>query len=305
MVNSNNKVLVFGAGGMLGQGLVKFLREKGADVIEAAWPECNANQLLVDITDEKLVRDTIAEVLPAVTYNCAGYTDVDGAETQEDLAMAVNSKGPEILAKACLEWKSVLVHVSTDYVFDGRLKNPREPDDKPSPINAYGRSKLSGEKAIKSVGGRWLIVRTSWLFGEGGKNFVDTILTRAKQRDGLKVVNDQMGCPTYVCDFARCLVELAGEDCEGIYHFCNPPVCSWFDLARKAIEIAGLDCKVEPCSTEQFPRPAERPQYSVLDCTETFKKLGWSARPWLEALRDYINSKKISSCCNKGGIEDA
>ncbi len=206
---------------------------------------------------------------------------------------AINGIGVGNLAKACLENNAHLIHVSTDYVFDGESDRPYRPDDATNPQGAYGRSKLAGEEAIRKIDGKWLIVRTSWLFGKGGKNFVDTILKLAQQRDMLKVVNDQTGCPTCTMDLAACLIGLAQMDCQGIFHFCNGPVCTWYEFAKKIVEIAELPCRVEPCSSSEYPRPAKRPAYSVLDCSETFEQLGWQPCSWQERLYEYIKPEKI------------
>jgi dTDP-4-dehydrorhamnose reductase len=283
------KVLVIGADGMLGSDLVALLRSRQRQVVGSTWPEHLDQYFHLDITDARATAELIDQVAPAVVFNCSGYTDVDGAQQQEELATAVNGRGVANLALASSSCDSLFVHVSTDYVFSGSSRTPYRPDDQPDPQGAYGRSKLAGEEATKAIGGRYLIIRTSWLFGRNGKNFVDTIVALARQRPDLKVVDDQIGCPTYAPDLARCLVDLADKDVQGIHHFCNGPCCSWFDLACAAVEIADLDCKVSPCSTSEFPRPAPRPAYSVLDCSETFDLLGWTARPWPQSVAEHLS----------------
>jgi dTDP-4-dehydrorhamnose reductase len=284
------KHLVVGATGMLGREMVRLLRGRGREVVEAAWPQAGDTQYLLDIVDADAVDRFLATIRPAVVFNCAAFTDVDTAETQEALATAVNGQGVGHLAAACRAAGAKLVHVSTDYVFDGHATEPYRPNSPTAPRTAYGRSKLAGERAIKTAGGDWLIVRTSWLFGPHGKNFVDTIVNLARQKSTLKVVNDQIGCPTYVPDLARCLADLAQRDGRGLFHFCNPPPCSWFDLARQAVKAAGLACTVQPCSTAEFPRPAPRPPYSVLECSETFTRLGWTPQDWTTAVSEHIKS---------------
>jgi dTDP-4-dehydrorhamnose reductase len=295
MDQSHEKVLVIAANGMLGREVVAQLTRRTPHVVQTAWPDVRPNQQLLDITDASTVKQVVAEWRPAVIYNCAAYTDVDGAEAHEDLATAVNGAGVRNLAMAAREYGSLLVHVSTDYVFDGKARAPYQPDDLPAPTTAYGRSKLAGELAISSVGGSGLIVRTSWLFGPGGKNFVDTIVSLARQKPELKIVNDQIGSPTYVPDLARCLIDLAALQTRGLYHFCNGPPCSWFDLAAQAVQLTHLPCRVTPCTTREFPRPAPRPEYSVLDCRNTFSRLEWTARPWSLALQDHLRRSELIS----------
>ena len=286
------KVLVIGATGMLGSEMVGILQKKGREVVQAVWPPTDIHDTFpLDITDYDAVRVLIEKVEPVEVYNCSAFTDVDGAEENEELATAVNGKGVEYLAESCRYRNIFFAHVSTDYVFDGSGQSPYKPNGLTNPQSAYGRSKLAGEEAIKSVGGNWLIVRTSWLFGRMGSNFVDTILNLARKKPCLKVVNDQVGCPTYAPDLARCLADLAENNGRGIYHFCNQPACSWFDLAREAVEKAGLNCLIEPCDSSEFPRPAARPAYSVLDCSATFAQLGWTNRSWKEALAEYLSRR--------------
>ena len=289
MVHSEKK-LVIGASGMLGSELVRQLKRHDEHIVDTVWPDDGSDRLILDITDYAEVKKLISSLHPRAVYNCSAYTDVDKAEQEEAIATAVNGTGVEYIAQACLANNSYFVHVSTDYVFDGMGRRPYRPDDATSPQGAYGRSKLAGEEAIRKIDGRWLVVRTSWLFGRGGKNFVDTILKAARQRDVLKVVNDQTGCPTSVIDLAGCLVGLVQNDCVGMYHFCNGPICTWYEFAKKIVEIAQLPCRVEPCASSEYPRPAKRPQYSVLDCSETFEQLGWQPCLWEERLVEYIKT---------------
>ncbi len=290
----DKKVLVVGAAGMLGTEVVSLLQDRGVNYVAAYWPTTpDLDSWTLDITDEKTVEHCISDVKPDILINCSAYTNVDGAEEQEQLATEVNGRGVGHLARACLEHDCLLGHVSTDYVFNGRATDPYHPDDPVDPQSAYGRSKLAGERAIQDImgsDGRWFIVRTSWLFGRAGKNFVDNIIRLARDLGELKVVNDQYGCPTHAPDLARCLCDLAEGDAYGLFHFCNPPACSWHELAYHAIRYAGVSCQLVPCSTAEFPRPAPRPAYSVLDCTETFDQLGWSARPWREVLVEHLKS---------------
>ncbi|MBN1765085.1 MAG: dTDP-4-dehydrorhamnose reductase [Sedimentisphaerales bacterium] len=286
-----NPVLVVGATGMLGTEVVALLKQRGRQVVEAVWPgDDDPEHHDLDITITENVEKLLEQVTPAVVINCSAYTNVDSAEEEEELATAVNGTGVGNLARASKKMNSLLVHVSTDYVFDGRGQSPYQTDTPTHPQSAYGRSKLSGEEAIQSIGGRWIIVRTSWLFGRMGKNFIDTILNLARQRPELKVVNDQRGCPTYATDLARCLIDLADKDAQGLFHFCNGPACTWYDFAQEAVELKGIDCRINPCSTDEFPRPAPRPAYSVMDCSKTFEQLGWQSQTWMQALRNYLDT---------------
>jgi dTDP-4-dehydrorhamnose reductase len=287
------KILLIGASGMLGSELMRQFKQQGEDVVETIWPDNGSGRLILDITNYTEVKKLISSLRPQAVYNCSAYTDVDKAEQEEAIATAVNDTGVAYLSQACLAHNSYLIHISTDYVFNGQGKRPYRPDDATDPQGAYGRSKLAGEEAIRKIDGRWLIVRTSWLFGRGGRNFVDTILKAARQRDVLKVVNDQTGCPTSVIDLAAGLIDLVQNDCHGMYHFCNGPVCTWYEFAKKIVEISQLPCRVESCTASEYPRPAKRPQYSVLDCTETFEQLGWKPCSWEERLHEYIKAEKV------------
>jgi len=287
----NKKILVIGSGGMLGQALVSKLSGQ-CELTQAAWPDASEGQELLDITKQTEVDKFIKKCQPNVVFNCAAYTDVDGAEDNENSAFSVNGIGAGILAHSCKDNNSLLVHISTDYVFDGDGVGPYEVDDDTKPIGAYGRGKLAGEELIKKSGCDFIIVRTSWLFGAGGKNFVDTIIRLAGEKKQIKVVDDQVGCPTYTVDLAGCMVDLAEKDRRGIYHFCNGPACSWFDFACEIIKLAGLDCEVVPCTTNEYPTKAKRPGYSVLDASKTAEAIG-QIRSWQQCLEDFIKEKGV------------
>jgi dTDP-4-dehydrorhamnose reductase len=242
------KLVVTGAGGMLGREVVRAAAEH--EVLALAHAE-------LDITDEEAVT---AAVKDCVVINCAGFTDVDGAEAHEDIATVLNGAAPGYLAAAA----RAIVHPSTDYVFDGSKRTPYVESDPTGPRSAYGRSKLAGEQAVATANERHFIVRTSWLFGVGGRNFVDTMLGLAGERDELKVVDDQVGCPTYAGHLATALVDLAASDAYGIHHVAGAGECSWFDFAAEIFRRAEVDVRLVPCTTEEFPRPAPRPAYSVL-----------------------------------------
>jgi dTDP-4-dehydrorhamnose reductase len=228
----------------------------------------------LDVTDRAAVHEAIAA--DDVVINCAAWTDVDGAEEHEPEALRINSDGARNVAEAA----GVVVYVSTDYVFDGTKREPYVPSDPVNPISAYGRTKLAGERATAEANPRHHIVRTSWLFGPGGGNFVETILRLAGERDVLRVVDDQVGRPTYTGHLAGALIELSRRDDYGVHHRAGGGQCSWFEFAREIVARAGLDCRVEPCSTAEMPRPAPRPAYSVL--------AGGELPTWQEGLDAYL-----------------
>ena len=232
----------------------------------------------LDITDEKKVTEELNGIRPGLVINAAAYTDVDGCEDHRDRAFAVNGEALLYLARACQETDACLVHYSTDYIFDGTQKSYRETDI-PHPISAYGESKLLGEKNIRETMDDYRIIRTSWLFGTHGKNFVETMLRLSREMPEVRVVNDQFGKPTYTVDLAGKTAEIA--DCTpGIYHATNDGICSWYDFARAIIP------HVVPCTTAEYPRRAKRPAYSVLENTKTPPM-----RPWREALADYLKER--------------
>jgi len=260
--------MIFGANGMLGHAL----RDVFPDAILIGHKE-------LEITDEAAVRNAILQEKPFAVINAAAYTDVDGCEDNEDHANAVNGLAPGYLAAACSDTGAILVHYSTDYIFDGKRMDYRE-DDTPGPLSAYGRSKLLGERSVQENTRDYRIIRTAWLFGSHGKNFVDTILALSHQHPQVKVVNDQVGKPTYTIDLARKTPEIISRE-PGIYHITNDGVCSWFEFASAFIPNA------VPCSTAEFPRKAKRPAFSVLVNSKTTP-----LRHWSEAVKEYIHIKK-------------
>ncbi len=252
------KLLVTGAGGMLGRAVVDAATRLGHDVSAATRQD-------VDVTDADALHRIIAARLPEAVVNCAAYTDVDGAESDRAAALAVNGAGAGNVAAAAAEIGAQIVHVSTDYVFDGAKREPWLESDPVGPLGAYGESKLAGEREVIAANPRHAIVRTAWLFGAGGRNFVDTMLALGADRDEVSVVTDQIGCPTWTVHLAGALVELAERPEEtGIHHIAGAGSCSWNELALEIFDVAGIDCRVLPTTTESFPRPAPRPAYSVL-----------------------------------------
>lgn len=274
-------ILVVGANGMLGQDLMQVLTGdvRGVDIEE------------IDISSLESTRRVLLTLKPAVVVNAAAYTDVDGCETNRELAMQVNGEGVAHLALTALEIGARLVQVSTDYVFDGKKESPWLEDDPPGPLSVYGESKLAGELNARLVPDH-LIVRTQWLYGLNGKNFVETMLRLAGEKKELSVVDDQIGSPTWTVDLSLAIKALLDKGCRGTYHAANAGYCSWNSFARAIFEEAGLDVKVNPMSTKDLGRLAVRPLYSVLDCGKLAADSGFEPEPWRQALRKYLQLRK-------------
>ncbi len=279
------KVIVFGGSGMLSTSLVPLLEEK----YEVHVFDRNA----CDVSDAEKVDSIISETQPKWVFNCAAYTKVDDCETNVEHAFNVNREGPRNIAEAVSRVKGAkMVHISTDFVFDGSKKEPYTETDEVSPQSVYGKSKEEGEQAVWSVlPQRSLIVRTAWVFGVGGGNFVETMLSLAEKHPELKVVDDQVGRPTYTKDLAQALLHLIDVNAMGWVHFANEGVCSWNGFTRGIFEIAGIDIPVNKVTSAEFVRPAKRPSYSVLDTTRYTKLTGQTIRPWQEAIKDYLEER--------------
>lgn len=275
------RILVTGAGGMLGVDLARCGAERGHVVLPYA-------RAALDVTDDARVRARVGEDRPDVVIHCAAWTAVDAAESEEAEALRVNGGGTLSVARAAAEAGARIVVISSDYVFDGQTDRPYRPADTPAPVNAYGRSKLAGELAVRGCDA--LIVRTSWLFGEGGRNFVTTILDCARAGEPLRVVDDQTGSPTWTRDLAGMVLDLVEAGvAPGVYHAANSGQASWFEFAAEALALAGVDAELQPIPTRATQRPAARPAYSVLDCSETWALTG-PARPWQQALAAAIEA---------------
>ncbi len=270
-------ILVVGAKGMLGQDLLALLGERGRGI---DLPD-------IDITDLLSVQRILTALKPKVVVNCSAYTDVDGCESNRETAMQVNGEGVAFLALITREIGAKLVQISTDYVFDGAKGTPYLEDDLPRPLSVYGESKLAGELNV-DVNPDNLVLRTQWLYGLHGKNFVETMLRLGREKDELSVVDDQIGSPTWTVDLAQAIIALIDRDCRGVYHCANSGTTSWNGFARAIFEESGMAVKVTAMTTEQLGRPARRPLYSTLDCGKLAADTGYAPQPWREALRKYL-----------------
>ncbi|WP_066055823.1 dTDP-4-dehydrorhamnose reductase [Robertmurraya korlensis] len=274
-------VLVTGINGQLGYDVVKELTAKGHEAV-------GVDRAQLDITDEAAVSAFVQNLEPQAIIHCAAYTNVDAAETDQEGAYKVNALGTKYLAEAAKHVDAKMVYVSTDYVFDGNGTEPYEVDHPTSPLGVYGETKLAGEKILQDTLDKCFIVRTAWVYGINGNNFVKTMLKLAQDRSELGVVYDQVGSPTYTVDLAGFLVELVDSDKFGIYHASNEGVCSWHEFAVEIFNQAGLDIKVNALTSEEFPRPAARPKYSVLSKKKIVNQGFTPMRDWKEALKDYL-----------------
>ena len=275
------RVLIFGATGMLGKALTR--QWSGDDLV-------GLGSVQADIRNPEQVRGAVRQAKPDWIVLAAAYTDVDGCEINPTLAAAVNTHGAVNVAQAAADTGARLVFVSTDYVFDGKKASPYGTDDRRNPINSYGKSKADAEEKILGVLPDCSIVRTSWLFGPGGKCFPDTILKLAATRKEIEVVNDQRGCPTFTFDLADAIIKLCRLNARGIVHCTNSGDCTWYDFAMAVLRQAGSPAQVRPTTSERFVRPAERPKYSVLSLA-TLNAYGISMRHWKETLPEYLQQR--------------
>lgn len=291
-------ILVTGANGQLGNEMRIMARESRKDhyIFTDVTDVEGVSTSRLDMTDADTVRAMVREQNVRVIINCAAYTNVDAAESNLYAAELLNAKAPVILAEAMREVGGVLIHISTDYVFGGDPYNtPCREDLKGTPTGVYGRTKLQGEEGIVASGCRYLIFRTAWLYSEFGKNFVKTMLKLTAEKPELKVVFDQVGTPTYAYDLAHALYNIIEErkyeGNEGIYHFSNEGVTSWFDFTRVIAQMAGhTACSIRPCHSDEFPSPVKRPSFSVLDKTKFKTTFGLEVPYWMDSLKTCINN---------------
>ncbi|MEK8131074.1 dTDP-4-dehydrorhamnose reductase [Paenibacillus filicis] len=274
------KVLVTGATGQLGQDVVSLFAESHQVV------GLGSKQL--DIVDDKACMEQVQQFQPDVIIHCAAYTAVDLAEQEADYAYAVNAVGTRNLVNAANVVGSKFCYISTDYVFDGHGTTPYREYDNTNPSGVYGKSKRAGELLVQSLSRKFFIVRTSWVYGLHGNNFVKTMLKLATEREHLKVVHDQVGSPTFTEDLSKFLLELVVTDKYGIYHASNTGACSWYEFAKAIFEEAQVTVRLEPCTTEEFPRPAARPPFSVMDHMSIRTNVLQDLRPWREGLKEFL-----------------
>jgi dTDP-4-dehydrorhamnose reductase len=278
------RILVTGSAGLLGSEVVAEAARRGHDLVATT-------HATLDVTDDSS-RDAIVESAPDVVVHCAAYTAVDQAEADAERAMAVNRDGTRRVAAGARAAGALLVFPSSDYVFDGRADRPYRVSDPPAPRGVYALSKLAGEEAARSAGGRHLVMRTSWLYGAGGRNFVDTIRRLGQERDEIRVVCDQRGRPTWSRSLAATLLDLVDADASGTVHASDSGSATWDELARATLELAGSSARVVPVSTDTYGAAAPRPAYSVLDLDETEALLGHPLPHWRTSLAAYLGGSR-------------
>ncbi|NAS19295.1 dTDP-4-dehydrorhamnose reductase [Clostridium butyricum] len=292
------KILITGSKGQLGNEL-KDIINKGYSEIGKVSECINNSQVFdfdvdkLDITDLKSVKNVLNTIKPDVVINCAAATNVDGCESDEDFAFKVNSLGPRNLAMVCEEMGARLVQVSTDYVFSGVGEKPLTEYDLTAPYSVYGKTKLLGENYVREFCSKYYIVRTAWLYGYVGHNFVYTMRRLGKEKDSINVVNDQIGNPTHANDLAYHILKLIETDEYGVYHCTGKGECSWYDFAKMIIELSGEECIVNPCTSEEYKTPAKRPEYSSLDNMMLRNTVGDEMRNWQDAIKSFIENLKV------------
>ena len=279
----SQKVLITGANGQLGKELVELFTEKGFEVYGFGRDK-------MDITNEVQVQEMISTLKPNIVLHSAAHTQVDLAESEPEQAFLINAYGTRNVAVAAEEVGAKLVYVSTDYVFDGTNDEPYNEFSPTSPLGVYGKSKLAGEQFVRDLHSKFFIVRTSWVYGKHGANFVKTMLKLGKERKELSVVADQRGCPTYTLDLANAILELVDTEKYGVYHVSNSGNCSWFEFAKAIFEISEMKVQVNPCTTADFPRPAARPANSVFEHMSIKLNNFTSVRHWKEALSSFLKN---------------
>lgn len=281
------KVLVTGIGGQLGHDVVRELEQRGQDVVGVGREE-------MDITDAEKVGEVIRACAPDAVIHCSAYTAVDRAEDEADQCRKVNVDGAKNIAEVCAELDCKMIYISTDFVFSGEGERPWETDDAAGPISVYGRTKYEGETEVKSRLDKFFIVRISWVFGKNGNNFVKTMLRIGKENGAVKVVDDQIGSPTYTRDMAVLLADMVQTEKYGVYHASNEGFCSWYEFAKEIFRLAGMDeVSVTPITSDQFPAKAKRPFNSRMS-KEKLVKEGFNKLPsWQDALKRYLQELDV------------
>jgi len=287
------KILVTGSNGQLGSEL------RGLAKINPGFEFLFTDVDELDITQADKVSFFFQECRPDVLINCAAYTAVDKAEQEPDLAMLINAKATGILARECNKHQTLMIHISTDYVFDGKGFKPYSEEDKPNPVSSYAKSKYTGELEIQQLAGRAIIIRTSWLYSEFGNNFMKTIVKYGRERGVLNVIYDQTGAPTYACDLAKTILVLLSRtesviNGVEIYHYANEGVASWFDFAKAIVEMADISCKINAIETKDYPLPAVRPHYSVFNKAKIKQQFDLEIPYWRDSLKECIRKSTNS-----------
>lgn len=289
------KIVVTGSNGQLASEIIDMIKLEKSEIGEIDHSYESSSLVCVDvdeldITDKKAVEEILLKEKPNLIINCAAMTNVDACETNLELAMKVNAIGPRNLSEASSKIGAKIVHISTDYVFSGDGQTPYCEWDICNPQSIYGKSKLLGEIFTRENNNKYFIVRTSWLYGKNGNNFVKTMINLGKDKSSIKVVDDQRGNPTNANDLAHHILKIAASDQYGIYHCTGEGECSWCEFAREIMSLASLNCKVEPCTTEEFPRPAKRPSYSSLNNLMLKSTVGNEMRNWKDALKSFMKN---------------
>jgi len=276
------KYLITGAEGLLGSAFSTLMDRRGMEYKALAKSD-------LDVTNGSSIERCIVAENPDIVFHCAAFTDVDAAESEQDTSFAINAGGAINVAEACKATEARMVYFSTDYIFDGAKRTPYSPNDEPGPLSAYGESKLAGEHIVAASGVDLLLVRTSWLYGSVGENFVRTVIQRAQEGRVLQLVDDQTGSPTWAEHVAELTLDMVRHQVSGTYHITDRGEATWYDLGQEVLSICGLYCETRPISTEDWGAPAPRPRYSVLDSSNTEEVLGRRMTPWREALKKFLN----------------
>lgn len=276
------KVVVTGVKGQLGYDVMRELTKRGHEAVGVDIEE-------MDITDAAAVKRVLTDCAPDAVVHCSAYTAVDRAEDEPELCRRVNAEGTKNIAEVCAELDCKLIYLSTDYIFSGEGERPWEPDDEPAPLNVYGQTKYEGEQEIKSRCKKYFIVRISWVFGINGNNFIKTMLRLGRENGAVKVVDDQIGSPTYTYDLAVLLVDMAESDRYGQYHATNEGICSWYEFAKEIFRAAGMeDVTVTPVSSDEFPAKAKRPFNSRMSKEDLIKNEFNKLPTWQDAVERYL-----------------